>query len=250
MATKIQVASSTRTIIEGRTTGFCKLIVARATRREPRRAGFLAKNVGKSRTAFDLFEVDAISSLEGTYTMIRFPSADCQLNAADSSPLPPIDRWPKGSIAHTFFSSSWWTKAIVAMMVWIGLGLVAVPSAAPQHVASGTIELSGGSLAAGVGYTWGSGTLIFQGKEYPLTVHGISMMHVSMSNYIASGTVYNLTKPSDINGLYKTVSVEPAGSASTAFAIKNSSGVLIEMTSTQPGLNFNLGPHGLALALR
>jgi len=135
------------------------------------------------------------------------------------------------------------------MMVWIGLGLVAVHPAAAQNVPTGTVELSGGSMSVGVGYTWGSGTLIFQSKEYPLTVHGISMTHLAMSNYIASGTVYNLTKPSDINGIYKTVSVEPAGSATTAFAIKNSSSVLIEMVSTQPGLNFNLGPNGLALAL-
>lgn len=45
---------------------------------------------------------------------------------------------------YTFFSSNWWTKAIVAMTFLIGLGLVAVRSAAPQNVPSGTIELSGG----------------------------------------------------------------------------------------------------------
>jgi len=83
-----------------------------------------------------------LALLEGTYTMNLFPSADSQLNAADSSPLPPIERSPKESIAHAAFSSSWRIKAIVAMMVCIGLGLAGVLSAAPQNVASGTIEFS------------------------------------------------------------------------------------------------------------
>jgi len=43
------------------------------------------------------------------------------------------------------------------------------------------VELSGGSVAAGVGLSWGSGTLIFQGKRYPLRVSGISLASVGVS---------------------------------------------------------------------
>lgn len=38
----------------------------------------------------------------------------------------------------------------------------------------GIIELSGGSLAVGIGYTWGSGTLIVQGRRYS-TSAGLSV---------------------------------------------------------------------------
>jgi hypothetical protein len=71
-----------------------------------------------------------------------------------------------------------------------------------------------------------------------------------MSTYTAVGVVYDLKQTSDINGAYKVVSVESAAGGSTAFAIKNSRGVLIEMTSIQRGMNFNLGPGAVTLALR
>jgi hypothetical protein len=53
------------------------------------------------------------------------------------------------------------------LAVGLGLSLVqAFPTSA--QVPDGVIELSGGSVAAGIGFSWGSGTLIFQGQRYPL----------------------------------------------------------------------------------
>jgi hypothetical protein len=37
-----------------------------------------------------------------------------------------------------------------------------------------TVKITGKSVAACVGNSWGSGVLIYQGKEYPFTVTGIS----------------------------------------------------------------------------
>jgi hypothetical protein len=91
------------------------------------------------------------------------------------------------------------TLAIVfALMALIFVG---VRSAGAEDTPSATIELSGGSVAAGIGYTWGNGTLIFEGKKYPIKVQGLSVVHVGASDYTASGTVYNLKKLSDINGV-------------------------------------------------
>jgi hypothetical protein len=95
---------------------------------------------------------------------------------------------PAGTAARAF-RSNWWSKVTVALIVWMSFGLVEVRSAAPQNVPTGTIGLSGGSVAAGIGYTWGKGTLVFQGKKYPLKVTGISILHVGVSDYTASGTV-------------------------------------------------------------
>ncbi|MGH8014454.1 MAG: hypothetical protein ACREQ4_18345 [Candidatus Binataceae bacterium] len=122
---------------------------------------------------------------------------------------------------------------------------------AAQNVQSGTIELSGGSVAAGVGYTWAKGVLIYEGREYPLKVNGLSILHVGVSSYTASGTVYDLHKLSDINGVYTAVAagVAVAGGAS-AIAMKNDKGVLIQMAATHQGLNFDLGPKGLRISLQ
>src|SRR6202022_184770 len=100
--------------------------------------------------------------------------------------------------------------------------------AAAQGVPTGTIELSGGSVAVGIGYTWGKGILIFEGKRYPIKVDGLSIVQVGVSSYTASGTFYYLTKLSDVNGIYTAASagVAIAGGAS-ATAMKNDKGVLI-----------------------
>jgi hypothetical protein len=127
--------------------------------------------------------------------------------------------------------------------------LMGVQPAVAQEIPSGTIELSGGSVAAGIGYTWGDGTLIFEGRKYPIKVQGLSIVHVGVSDYTASGTVYNLKKPSDINGVYTALSAGAAlaGGASTT-AMENSNGVVIQMVATHAGVNLSLGPKGMTVS--
>jgi hypothetical protein len=38
-----------------------------------------------------------------------------------------------------------------------------------------TLTLSEGSVAVGIGFTWGKGTLNYQGKSYPVKVDGLSV---------------------------------------------------------------------------
>src|SRR6266852_2321294 len=52
--------------------------------------------------------------------------------------------------------------------------LALFPAMAADQAPDGTIELSGGSVAVGIGYSWGSGKLVFQGKQYPLKVPRLS----------------------------------------------------------------------------
>jgi hypothetical protein len=111
-------------------------------------------------------------------------------------------------------------------------------------------SFSGGSVAAGGGYTWGNGTLIFEGKKYPIKVQGLSIVHVGVSDYTASGTVYNLKKPSDISGVYTAVSAGAAlAGGASATAMENSHGVVIQMVATHAGVNLSLGPKGVAINL-
>ena len=143
------------------------------------------------------------------------------------------------------------SKVMVALLALMACSLAGVRLATAQEVPSGTIELSGGSVAVGIGYTWGHGTLIFEGERYPVTVEGLSIVHVGASSYTAAGTVYHLTKLSDFSGVYTAFSagVAVAGGAS-ATAMKNAHGVVIQMASTHAGLNFSLGPKGVTMSLK
>jgi hypothetical protein len=206
-------------------------------------------NPSKNTLNFDLMQ--AVNLNHGGYTMNHLHSSNCRLNMDHSSTLTPISRAPGGTAADAFFRRNWWSRIAVALVVWISCALVGALPAAAQNIPTGTIELSGGSVAAGIGYTWGKGTLVFDGRKYPLTVDGISILHVGVSDYTATGTVYNLNKLSDIEGVYTAVSAGAAiaGGASVT-AMKNSHGVLIQMVATHEGLNLSLGPKGVTIALK
>jgi len=48
-------------------------------------------------------------------------------------------------------------------------------AAGKEHKPDAILQLSGGSIAAGIGFSWGSGTLTYKGKDYPVSVNGLSL---------------------------------------------------------------------------
>ena len=154
----------------------------------------------------------------------------------------------RNAASKVIFGSTWGSKFSLALILLITFALVEVRSAVSQDVPDATIEFSGGSLAAGIGFTWGRGILTFQGKHYPVSVNGLSIVQVGLSSYSASGAVYHMTQVTDINGIYTAVAagVAVAGGAS-ALAMKNSKGVVIQMVSTHIGVNFSLSAKGVTI---
>jgi hypothetical protein len=78
-------------------------------------------------------------------------------------------------------------RRLVIGLVGVG-SLVAVP--AGLAVAQGskpdaTLNLSGGSVAAGIGFSWGNGTLSHKGKRYPVKVEGLSVGEVGVTRATA-----------------------------------------------------------------
>jgi hypothetical protein len=133
----------------------------------------------------------------------------------------------------------------------VGLGLLPCqPAPVSAAVPDGTIELSGGKVAAGLGYSWGSGTLIFKGKRYPLTVSGIGLGSVGVNEYTGSGSVTGLKRPQDINGIFARVGtgLTLGGGASIA-EMRNDKGVTIQLDSTTEGLSVTLGATGMKIAI-
>jgi hypothetical protein len=140
-------------------------------------------------------------------------------------------------------------RTIAILITGLSLLLWAlVPSSA--ETPDGIVELSGGSLAAGIGYSWGSGTLIFQGQKYPLKVTGVALATVGASEYTAAGTVSGLKSPKDIDGVYTSVAAGATlGGGGTISAMRNQNGVTIQMTSTSAGLTLTLAAEGVKIAL-
>lgn len=143
-----------------------------------------------------------------------------------------------------------WLRGAAITLFTLVIGMVPLHGIADEDAPSATIELSGGAVAVGIGYSWGKGTVTYLGTRHALKVNGISIIDVGVSNYTASGSVYHLKKLSDIEGTYTAAEAGAtvAGGAS-ATIMKNDKGVVIRMTATRSGLQFSLAPNGVTISL-
>jgi hypothetical protein len=124
------------------------------------------------------------------------------------------------------------------------------PAAVTGTQPDGTVDFTGGSIAAGIGFSWGHGTLSFGGQSHAFKISGVSLVDVGAANIAASGKVYNLRNLADFNGNYVAVTagMTVAGGGSAAY-LKNEHGVVIKLHSTEAGLRFNLAADGIKVAL-
>src|SRR5271170_4071851 len=78
-------------------------------------------------------------------------------------------------------------------------GASSPPPVAEGAIPSGYVWLSGGSVAVGIGYSWGHGTLYYSKdqKQYKFKLSGVSVADVGAAGINAEGEVYNLNSPSD-----------------------------------------------------
>ena len=129
----------------------------------------------------------------------------------------------------------------------VGLSL---PSVA--YADSGTIRIS--VLKGGwfIGASGGSGSLIFHGRRYPLSIGGLSAGLVfGASQTYLSGTVSNIRRPSDVAGVYGAAGAGAAvGRGVNAIVLSNEKGAVLPMRGRQTGLMVNADLSGLAISLR
>jgi hypothetical protein len=143
-------------------------------------------------------------------------------------------------------------KKYFALMVVLSLFLCLSGIAVAQDKEPDAyLELSEGSVAVGIGYSWGSGTLTFQGKKYPVEVKGLSVIDVGVTKVEAFGKVYGLKQLEDFNGNYTSATAEGTlGGGAGATKMKNQKGVVIDLFTTTKGLNLKLAPSGISLKLK
>ena len=152
-------------------------------------------------------------------------------------------------------------KSILSLFVIVlvsGVAGLAEGASSPSPVAEGAIPsayvwLSGGSVAVGIGYSWGHGTLYNSKdqKQYKFKLSGVSVADVGAAGINAEGEVYNLTTPADLSGDYTAVTagVTIIEGGSVAY-LKNDKGVVIKLHSQTGGLRFNLSANGMHVTLQ
>jgi hypothetical protein len=114
-----------------------------------------------------------------------------------------------------------------------------------------TLTLKGGSVAVGIGYTWGHGELAYQDSALPFSISGVSVVDVGATNFSATGAVYHLTQLSDFAGDYAALGAGfTLAGGGTAVYLKNDHGVVIKLVATNVGLKFKLSADGVHVALK
>src|SRR5476649_2597988 len=85
----------------------------------------------------------------------------------------------------------------------VALAAMAAASVSTAYADSGSVSISIVKAGFIIGGSAGSGTLTFQGRRYPLSIGGMSYgFTFGASETRFHGTVSNISRPSDVNGVY------------------------------------------------
>ena len=124
------------------------------------------------------------------------------------------------------------------------------PAAVSLGSTEGTVTFSGGAVAIGVGFQWGGGTLTYQGKQYPFSLNGLSVVDVGVTRITGSGNVRNLRNIADFSGNYVSIAAGAtvAGGGSVV-SLRNQNGVVIDGVTTTQGVRLTLAPGGVNITL-
>lgn len=124
-------------------------------------------------------------------------------------------------------------------------------SADVEAPTTGTVAMSGGSVADGVGYSWGSGTLTYQGQQFPFSVNGLSIEDVGITDIQAAGTVSHLNQLQDFSGNYTALQAGlTVAGGGDVMTMQNQNGVVLTITSTTQGLDVDIDAGGVTIALK
>jgi hypothetical protein len=142
-----------------------------------------------------------------------------------------------------------WLMCLVAVGFFVLSPIVA--SAMEEHpMTCSPLKLSSGTVALGLGYSWGHGTLDYNGKKHPFKIEGLNVGSIGMHEASSTGKVCNLTKLEDLNGKYAGVFADATvGGGASAMTLRNQNGVIIDVTSATQGVSFSLAPSGVNIQL-
>jgi len=144
----------------------------------------------------------------------------------------------------------------IAVLLLVVAVMTGFTQAASHHHSGpdATLRLSTGGFALGIGVNWGSGTLAYKGKNYPVKVKGLSVGRVGATSTSAYGEVFNLKHLQDFNGHYNVGGAGTRGvtlgAGKTGTIMSNQAGVIVRVSSTQSGIAVNATGGGVDMQLK
>jgi hypothetical protein len=137
-----------------------------------------------------------------------------------------------------------------AVFAFTALFAVIVPSAV--FADGGSISFKVFKAGWVIGASGGSGTLVFHGQSYPISIGGLSAGFVfGGSETFFHGSVSNITSPRDVSGVYGAVGGGAAlGVGDQAIVLRNEKGATLTLTGRQVGLQINADLSGLSISVR
>jgi hypothetical protein len=125
---------------------------------------------------------------------------------------------------------------------------LAVPQSAQAE--TGTVRLRITKVGFIVGVGGGSGILHLHGKNYRLSLGGVSAGTIGVAGADLVGTATNLRTAADIAGVYSAVSasVAVAGGGKVA-TLQNANGVVLHLRGRQVGFEASLALSGLTISI-
>jgi hypothetical protein len=144
--------------------------------------------------------------------------------------------------------------AVVAIILVLSTASFAAEAPAEPRAeapADAILQITQTSVALLLGYTWGDGTLTYQGKSLPIEIDAFSVLALGVVRARATAEVFNMKSLDDFNGTYTAGSIEGtlvAGAGATI--MRNQNGVVIHFFTTTEGLNLKLSPEGIRLRIK
>ena len=123
------------------------------------------------------------------------------------------------------------------------------PAAPP---AAARVSISQVQLALVGSAAVGGGTLRFKGRNYPFTINGLGVGGLGVSKLEATGEVYQLTRISDLDGVYGQVRVgwALANQGNGRLWLENDKGVVLRLRTKRQGLMLAVGADAVRIRLR
>jgi len=129
---------------------------------------------------------------------------------------------------------------------------IASAGLATAYADSGSISFNVIKAGFVVGGSGGSGTLVFHGRRYPLSIGGVSWgftFGASATDFF--GEVSNIRSPSDVNGVYGAAGAGVAvGPGAGGIVLANQNGAVLTLSGRQMGLIVAADLNGLVITLR
>ncbi len=143
--------------------------------------------------------------------------------------------------------SSAFRAALVALVALIGAGL-----ASTAFADSGGIRFNVFKAGIVIGGSGGSGVLHFHGRNYRLSIGGLSYgftFGASATDFV--GTVSNIRSPYDVAGVYVAGGAGVAvGPGAGAIVLTNQKGAVLTLSGRQAGLIVAADLNGMAITVR